>query len=111
MQMLAPPAYFACNDFRDLRDACINGLGIAQLPQPLALPALKNGQLKTLLPEHLFEGLQLFIHYHSRKQLPMRVRVFVDFCIEHFAGHVDLTEDLSAFMASTRSDFYEEGAL
>jgi DNA-binding transcriptional LysR family regulator len=99
MQMLAPPAYFVCNDFRALRDTCIDGLGIAQLPQPLALPALKKGQLKTLLPEHLFEGLQLFIHYPSRKQLPMRVRVFVDFCVEHFGGHADLTADLSAFVA------------
>jgi DNA-binding transcriptional LysR family regulator len=99
MQMLAPPAYFVCNDFRALRDACIDGLGIAQLPQPLALPALNKGQLKTLLPEHLFEGMQLFIHYPSRKQLPMRVRVFVDFCIEHFGGHADLTADLSGFAA------------
>ena len=99
MQMLAPPAHFICNDFRALRDACIDGLGIAQLPQPLALPALNKGQLRTLLPEHLFEGLQLFIHYPSRKQLPMRVRVFVDFCIEHFGGHTDLTADLSGFAA------------
>jgi DNA-binding transcriptional LysR family regulator len=99
MQMLAPPAYFVCNDFRALRDACIDGLGIAQLPQPLALEALKKGQLKTLLPEHLFDGMQLFIHYPSRKQLPMRVRVFVDFCIEHFGGHADLTADLSGFVA------------
>lgn len=99
MQMLAPPAYFVCNDFRSLRDACIDGVGIAQLPQPLALHALKQGRLKTLLPQHLFEGLQLFIHYPSRKQLPMRVRVFVDFCIEHFGGHPDLTADLSGFTA------------
>ncbi len=99
LEMLQSPAHFVCNDFRALRDACIDGMGIAQLPQPLALPALKKGQLKTLLPQHLFEGLQLFIHYPSRKQLPMRVRVFVDFCIEHFGGHADLTADLSGFAA------------
>jgi DNA-binding transcriptional LysR family regulator len=99
MQMLQLPGHFVCNDFRALRDACIDGMGIAQLPQPLALPALKKGQLKTLLPEHLFEGLQLFIHYPSRKQLPMRVRVFVDFCIEHFGGHADLSADLSGYEA------------
>lgn len=102
MQLLQPPAYFVCNDFRALRDACINGLGIAQLPQPLALPALKTGQLKTLLPGHLYDGLQLFIHYPSRKQLPMRVRVLVDFCIEHFGGHADLTADLSGFEAKAK---------
>jgi DNA-binding transcriptional LysR family regulator len=99
LQMLSLPGHFVCNDFRALHQACIDGLGIAQLPQPLALEALKKGQLKTLLPEHLFEGMQLFIHYPSRKQLPMRVRVFVDFCIEHFGGHADLTADLSGFVA------------
>jgi DNA-binding transcriptional LysR family regulator len=99
LQMLPLPGHFICNDFRALHQACIDGMGIAQLPQPLALDALKKGQLKTLLPEHLFEGLQLFIHYPSRKQLPMRVRVFVDFCIEHFGGHADLTADLSGFVA------------
>jgi DNA-binding transcriptional LysR family regulator len=99
LQMLPLPGHFVCNDFRALHQACIDGLGIAQLPQPLALEALKKGQLKALLPEHLFEGLQLFIHYPSRKQLPMRVRVFVDFCIEHFGGHADLTADLSGFVA------------
>jgi DNA-binding transcriptional LysR family regulator len=99
LQMLPLPGHFVCNDFRALHQACIDGLGIAQLPQPMALEALKKGQLKTLLPEHLFEGMQLFIHYPSRKQLPMRVRVFVDFCIEHFGGHADLTADLSGFVA------------
>jgi DNA-binding transcriptional LysR family regulator len=99
LQTLPLPGHFICNDFRALHQACIDGLGIAQLPQPLALEALKKGQLRTLLPEHLFEGMQLFIHYPSRKQLPMRVRVFVDFCIEHFGGHADLTADLSGFVA------------
>ncbi len=99
MQMLQLPGHFICNDFRALHQACIDGLGIAQLPQPLVLEALKKGQLKTLLPAHLFDGLQLFIHYPSRKQLPMRVRVFVDFCIEHFGGHADLTANVSGFAA------------
>jgi DNA-binding transcriptional LysR family regulator len=104
LQMLPLPGHFICNDFRALQQACIDGLGIAQLPQPLALEALKKGHLRTLLPEHLFEGLQLFIHYPSRKQLPMRVRVFVDFCIEHFGGHADLTADLSGFEAVENKD-------
>jgi DNA-binding transcriptional LysR family regulator len=99
LQMLPLPGQFVCNDFRGLLQACQDGLGIAQLPQPLALSALRAGKLKTVLPTHLFEGLQLFIHYPSRKQLPMRVRVFVDFCIEHFGGHPDLSADLSPFVA------------
>jgi DNA-binding transcriptional LysR family regulator len=97
MQMLPLPTRFICNDFRGLLQACLDGVGIAQLPQPLALSALREGHLKTLLPEHMLEGWQLFIHYPSRKQLPARVRVFVDFCVEHFGGHADLSADVNGF--------------
>ncbi len=97
MQMLQLPARLLCNDFRSLLQACIDGIGIAQLPQPLALAALRGGQINTLLPENMLEGWQLFIHYPSRKQLPARVRAFVDFCVEHFGGHADLSADVAAF--------------
>lgn len=99
MQFLQLPGHFVCNDFRSLAQACTNGLGIAQLPQPVALPMLKSGQLKVLLPESVAENIQLFIHYPSRKQLPARVRAFIDFVVEHFAGHPDLTADVSGFVA------------
>ncbi len=97
MQMLQLPGRFVCNDFRGMLQACVDGVGIAQLPLPVALQALRLGQLKTVLPVHAPEGLQLFIHYPSRKQLPARVRVFVDFCIEHLGGHADLSADVSEF--------------
>jgi DNA-binding transcriptional LysR family regulator len=99
MQMLQLPGRFVCNDFRALMQACQDGLGIAQLPQPMALTALRKGQLKTVLPDNAPDSWQLFIHYPTRKQLPARVRVFVDFCIEHFAGHPDLSADVSSFSA------------
>jgi len=102
VQMMQPVApRFICNDFRGLLQACQDGLGIAQLPQPLALPALKKGKLNIVLPQHQIEGWQLFIHYPSRKQLPARVRAFVDFCIEHFGGHADLSADTAAFVANS----------
>jgi DNA-binding transcriptional LysR family regulator len=99
MQMLQLPARFICNDFRGLLQACIDGIGIAQLPQPLALPALRKGRIKTLLLENMLEGWQLFIHYPSRKQLPARVRAFVEFCVEHFGGHADLSAAVAKFSA------------
>ncbi|MBL8309534.1 MAG: LysR family transcriptional regulator [Burkholderiales bacterium] len=100
MQFLQMPASFVCNDFRALSQACSDGLGIAQLPQPLALPLLKSARLQVLLPESIADNIQLYIHYPSRKQLPARVRAFVDFVVEHFAGHPDLTADIAGFVAS-----------
>ena len=101
LQMLptAGQCRLACNDYRSLLQACVDGLGIAQLPQPLALAALRAGTLRCLLPVHAPEGWQLFIHYPSRKQLPARVRAFVDFCIAELGGHADLSVDLSPFAA------------
>lgn len=101
LQMLptANRCRLACNDYRSLLQACADGLGIAQLPQPLALPHLRAGALRCVLPAAAPEGWQLFIHFPSRKQLPARVRVFVDFCIEQLGGHADLSADLSQFAA------------
>ncbi len=98
-QMLQLPARLHCNDFRSLLDCCIAGLGIAHLPQPLALAALQKGQLKLVLADNILEGLQLFVHYPSRKQLPQRVRAFVDFVLQGLGGHPDLTADVSGYGA------------
>lgn len=98
MQMLQLPGRFVCNDFRGVLQACIDGIGIAQLPLSVALQELRQGNLKVVLPEHSPESWQLFIHYPSRKQLPARVRAFVDFCIEHIGGHADLTADVTEFV-------------
>lgn len=100
VQLVQLPGKLACNDFRSLLQACVDGLGIAQLPQPLALPALRAGRLKVLLHDHQVDGWQLFIHYPNRRQLPVRVRAFVDFCIEHLGGHADLLADPSPWLAT-----------
>ena len=99
MQALQLPGRFVCNDFRGLLQACVDGVGVAQLPQPLALAALRKGKLKTFLPDNVPEGWQLFTHYPSRKPLPPRVRAFVDFCVEPFGGHADLSADVSTYLA------------
>jgi DNA-binding transcriptional LysR family regulator len=99
VQMVAVAGRFICNDYRSLLQGCEDGLGLAQLPQPLALPSLKKGKLKVLLPQHQIEGWQLFIHYPSRKHVPARVRAFVDFCITHFGGHPDLSADAAKYVA------------
>lgn len=99
VQLVQLPGRLVCNDFRSLQQACIDGLGVAQLPQPMALPALQAGQLQVLLHDHQIDGWQLFIHYPNRRQLPARVRAFVDFCVEHLGGHADLLMDAGKWRA------------
>lgn len=65
------------------------GLGIALLPLPHALPFLDNGELMRLLPEWHAQTLPLAMYYSSRKLVPAKVRVFVDYVLEAFraSGH------------------------
>jgi DNA-binding transcriptional LysR family regulator len=85
-----------CNDFLALVEACCAGLGLAQLPLVVALPALRAGRLKVVLPQTSPRGLQLFMHYPDR-QLPARVRVFVEFVALRMQTHPDLDIDPAQF--------------
>ncbi len=94
LRQLQLPARLVCNNPQGLLQACLGGLGIAQLPQPLVLPALRSGVLRQVLPQHAPDNLQIYLYYPSRKQLPARVRAFVDFVTQGLAGHPDLLAPL-----------------
>jgi len=69
--------------------AAAGGMGIAMLPMPHALPLLERGELVRVLPQWWAEALPLSIYYTSRKLLPAKLRVFVDYVVEEFRarGH------------------------
>jgi len=64
---------------------CSDGLGFAQLPHFLAEKGLNDGSLVSLFPS--FRPPQpdngVFAIYPKREFLPAKVRVFIDFMIEH----------------------------
>jgi len=60
------------------------GMGIAPLPAPHAAPLLESGELVRLLPDWYGEIGALSIYYPSKKGLPAKTRVFVDFVLEQF---------------------------
>jgi DNA-binding transcriptional LysR family regulator len=64
--------------------AAASGLGIAMLPMPHALPLLESGELVRVLPAWHGLNRPLSIYYSSRKLLPAKVRVFVDYVVEQF---------------------------
>ena len=92
MQQLPVTGPVRCNDFSALCEACCAGVGVAQLPLVVALPALRAGRLKVVAHERAPQGLQLFVHYPNR-QLPARVRALVNFLIEIAQAHPDLSVD------------------
>lgn len=60
------------------------GVGLCLIPEPLIQTEMKSGELVEVLPETNFQlkGLavqQAFAMYSSRKQIPAKVRAFLDF--------------------------------
>lgn len=72
------------NDPEAMAHAAALGMGIALLPLAHALPLLDDGSLVRVLPAWHGGMRTLSIYYTSRKLVPARVRVFVDFIVEAF---------------------------
>lgn len=64
------------------RGCCEAGLGIAQFPRYHLAGALANGQLKEILPSTPPPSLPITVLYPPHRQMPARLRVFVDWLVE-----------------------------
>ncbi|MDR6407301.1 LysR family transcriptional regulator [Paraburkholderia terricola] len=71
------------NDPDLIVQAVLDGLGIAQLPAYQVCDLLRDGQLLSCLAQHAPDDGGHYLCYLSRKQLPARVRVFIDYMTEH----------------------------
>lgn len=69
-------AYLAC---------CEAGLGIAQFPRYRLADALGKGTLREILPDAPPPSLPVHVLYAPQRQLPARLRVFVDWLAELMA--------------------------
>ena len=65
--------------------AAAQGLGVALVSMPFALPYLRSGALQRVLPDWYVEDGAISIYYSEHKLLPGKTRAFVDFIIEQFA--------------------------
>jgi DNA-binding transcriptional LysR family regulator len=61
--------------------AVLAGYGIARLPEPYVLDDIRAGVLLRLLPHYTSEREQTFVIYPSRRNLPPRTRVVIDFFV------------------------------
>ncbi|ARN22973.1 LysR family transcriptional regulator [Piscinibacter gummiphilus] len=72
------------DDPEALARAAATGMGIAMVPLPHASQLIERGELVRVLPKWYAETLPLSIYYTSRKLMPPKVRVFVDYVVEEF---------------------------
>ena len=72
------------NDPDAVAQAARMGIGVALLPMPFAFAAIKSGELVRLLPGWYGDAGSVSIYYSSKRLLPAKTRVFVDFMLERF---------------------------
>ncbi|KAA0890923.1 LysR family transcriptional regulator [Pusillimonas sp. ANT_WB101] len=70
------------NDLDLVLQAVLQGQGLAQLPDYLVSDLCKTQQLLTCLDQYAPDTGGHYLCYLSRKQLPARIRVFIDYIIE-----------------------------
>ncbi|MBI3198942.1 MAG: LysR family transcriptional regulator [Rhodospirillales bacterium] len=98
---VSPPVSgnFVARDITTLVTAAVHGQGLVFAPLPLVLPLFRTGTLRPVLQECVSQPARIFIHYVSRKHLPARVKVFVNFMLEHLRSNPDLTSNPQTLLA------------
>ncbi len=81
-----PYAYLKSSTGEFLRDAAVAGFGIAVMPTFFVYREIEQGTLVPLHDEFEFASLDAWAIYPPTRHLPRRVRAFIDFLAERFAG-------------------------
>lgn len=71
-----------------LLDAALKGLGLAQLPDYYVDEFLADGRLLKVLDDYRFNDAGVWVVYPQQRHLAPKVRLFIDFLAERFAGGV-----------------------
>lgn len=87
---LALSGPLAVNDSSVYYDACLAGLGIAQLPTSSVRREIERGELEIVLGNWLSEPLPVHIVYPQNRNLSNKVRVFVEWIAELFENDESL---------------------
>jgi DNA-binding transcriptional LysR family regulator len=66
------------NDFPTILGAAMEGMGLAQLPEPMVAERLKTGKLVHVLEAYAPTMPGVFLYYPSRRQILPKLRAFID---------------------------------
>ena len=66
------------NDFPTMLGAAIEGVGLAQVPEPIAAGPVKGGKLVHVLEPFAPMAPGVFLYYPSRHQMMPKLRAFID---------------------------------
>jgi DNA-binding transcriptional LysR family regulator len=77
-------ATIAFDDPKAMCQAAVLGMGVTQIVMARALRHLESGALVRLVPQWYADAGPISIYYASRRLVPAKTRVFVDFVAEAF---------------------------
>jgi DNA-binding transcriptional LysR family regulator len=69
---------FIANDFPTMLGAAVEGVGLAQVPGPLVIDALKTGKLVPVLEQFVPMTPGVFLYYPGHRQIMPKLRAFID---------------------------------
>ena len=69
---------FIANDFPSMLGAAVEGLGLAQVPEPIAAGPMRAGKLVQVLSPFVPMAPGVFLYYPSRHQMTPKLRAFID---------------------------------
>ena len=76
------------NNFPTLLGAAVEGVGLAQVPEPIAAELVRAGKLVQVLEPFASLGPGVFLYYPDRRQIMQKLRAFID--------HVKIRSDATA---------------
>ncbi|WP_158936231.1 LysR family transcriptional regulator [Burkholderia sp. S171] len=74
------------HDFPTMLGAAVEGMGLAQLPEPMAAEGLRAGKLLHVLEPFAPVVPGVFLYYPSRRQIMPKLRAFIDHVKSHPAA-------------------------
>ena len=75
---IAAAGPFIANDFPTMLGAAVEGVGLAQVPGPLATDAVRTGKLVAVLEKFAPMTPGVFLYYPSHRQIMPKLRAFID---------------------------------
>ncbi|TAG48730.1 MAG: LysR family transcriptional regulator [Betaproteobacteria bacterium] len=81
-----PQMALSTSHFDTLHHAAMHGMGIGALATFMTYDAIRRGEVEIVLPDWRIITLHLYAAMPSRKYVPARTRVFIDFLVETFGG-------------------------
>lgn len=86
MQRIQPKGNYQVNNSDAIHRACLDSLGIANLPRFIVESDLQAGRLQTLLTDYPLPEHGIYAVYPQRKYLPTKVTVLIEFLRDKLAN-------------------------